>query len=95
MKNQAVYRHKKTRKFLDQVRDIMRLKHYAYVIERSYTRWIKRFILFHDKKHPGEMGKPEVEAFLTWLEVERNVAKSAQKRDTPSSHGSILIGQGH
>ena len=95
MKNQEVYRHKKPRKLLDQVRDIMRLKHYAYRTESTYTGWIKRFILFHDKKHPGEMGEPEVEAFLTWLAVERNVAKSAQKRDTTASHGSILIGQGH
>ena len=41
------------------------------------------------------MGEPEVEAFLTWLAVDRNVATSRQKRDTPASHGSILIGQGH
>ena len=95
MKNQEVYKPKKPRKLLDQVRDIMRLKHYAYRTESTYTGWIKRFILFHDKKHPGEMGEPEVEAFLTWLAVERNVAKSAQKRDTTASHGSILIGQGH
>ena len=73
----------------------MRLKHYAYSTERTYTGWIKRFIFFHDKKHPGEMGEPEIEAFLTWLAVDRNVEKSAQKRDTPASHGSILIGQGH
>ncbi|MCG2777619.1 MAG: integron integrase [Desulfobacterales bacterium] len=80
MKNQVVYRHKKPRKVLDQVRDIMRLKHYAYRTERTYTGWIKRFILFHDKKHPGEMGEPEVEAFLTWLAVERKVAKSTQNQ---------------
>jgi hypothetical protein len=73
----------------------MRLKHYAYRIERTYTGWIKRFILFHDKKHPGEMGELEVEVFLTWLAVERNVAKSTQKRNTPALHGSILIGHGH
>jgi hypothetical protein len=50
MKNQEVYRHKKPRKLLDQVCDIMRLKHYAYRTERTYTGWIKRFILFHYKK---------------------------------------------
>ena len=80
MKNQAVYRHKKPRKLLDQVRDIMRLKHYAYRTESTYTGWIKRFILFHDKKHPGEMGEPEVEAFLTWLAVDRKVSKSTQNQ---------------
>ena len=80
MKNQEVYRHKKPRKLLDQVRDIMRLKHYAYRTERTYTGWIKRFILFHDKKHPGEMGEPEVEAFLTWLAVEKKVVKSTQNQ---------------
>ena len=95
MKNQVVYRHKKPRKLLDQVRDIMRLKHYAYRTERTYTGWIKRFNLFHDKKNPAEVGEPEVEAFLTWLAVERKVSKFSQKRDVPESHGSILIGQGH
>ena len=65
MKNQEIYKHKKPRKLLDQVRDIMRLKHYAYRTELTYTGWIKRFIFFHDKKHPGEMGELEVEAFLT------------------------------
>jgi hypothetical protein len=95
MKNQEVYRHKKPRKLPDQVRDMMRLKHYAYRTERAYTGLIKRFILFHDKKHPGEMGEREVEAFLTWLAVDGEVSKSTQKHDTPASHGSILIGQGH
>ncbi|NQT56935.1 MAG: integron integrase [Desulfobacteraceae bacterium] len=80
MKNQEIYKHKKPRKLLDQVRDIMRLKHYAYRTERTYTGWIKRFILFHDKKHPGEMGEPEVEAFLTWLAVDRKVSKSTQNQ---------------
>jgi hypothetical protein len=86
MENQEVYRHKKPRKLQDQVRDMMCLKHYAYRTEGNYTAWIKRFILFHNKKHPGEMGEPEVEAFLTWLSVDRKVAKSTQKRDAPASH---------
>jgi len=71
---------KKPRKLLDQVRDVMRLKHYALSTERTYTSWIKRFILFHGKKHPKEMGEPEVEAFLTWLAVERTVSKSTQNQ---------------
>ena len=59
MKNQEIIKHKKPRKLLDQVRDVMRLKHYAYRTERTYTGWIKRFVLFHDKKHPKEMGENE------------------------------------
>jgi hypothetical protein len=78
MKEQEVYNHKKPRKLLDQVRDVMRLKHYAFRTELTYISWIKRFILFHGKRHPEDMGEPEVEAFLTWLAVERNVAKSKE-----------------
>jgi len=80
MKKQDIYNHKKTRKFLDQVRDVMRLKHYAFRTELTYISWIKRFILFHGKRHPKDMGEPEVEAFLTWLAVERNAAKSTQNQ---------------
>lgn len=50
-------------KLLDQVRDRVRRLGYAKRTELSYVHWIKRFILFHDKRHPKEMGKPEVEAF--------------------------------
>ena len=78
MKQQGIYSHTKPRKLLDQVGDIMRLKHYSIRTERSYASWIKRFTLFHDKRHPKDMGEPEVEAFLSWLAVDRNVAKSTQ-----------------
>ena len=44
---------------MDQVSDIMRLKHYAFRTEQTYVSWIKRFIFFHDKKHPREMGEAE------------------------------------
>ncbi len=80
MKKQEFYSHKKPRKLLDQVRDIMRLKHYAFRTECTYISWIKRFILFHDKKHPKEMEESEAEAFLTWLAVEKNVSKSTQNQ---------------
>jgi hypothetical protein len=56
-------------KLLDQVRDIIRLKPYSIRTERAYIDWIKRFILFHHKRHPNDMGAPEVEAFLTDLAV--------------------------
>ena len=80
METSPRYNQKKPRKLLDQVRDIMRLKHYAFSTERTYTSWIKRFIFFHDKKHPKDMGEPEVEAFLTWLAVEKTVSKSTQNQ---------------
>ena len=63
-----------------QVRDVMRLKHYAFRTEQTYIGWIKRFIFFHDKKHPKDMGESEVEAFLTCLAVEKAVSKSTQNQ---------------
>lgn len=57
-------------KLLDQVRRALRLKHYSYETEKAYVYWVKRFILFHQKRHPQEMGKAEIEAFLSHLAVE-------------------------
>ena len=57
------------RKLLDQVRDQIRLKHYSYRTEQTYVYWIRRYILFHQKRHPAEMGSAELEAFLTHLAV--------------------------
>ncbi|MCA9949636.1 MAG: integron integrase [Anaerolineales bacterium] len=68
------------RKLLDQVRDAVRLKNYSYRTEKAYTQWIRRFILFHQKRHPEEMGRDEVEAFLTHLAVTDNVAASTQNQ---------------
>ena len=56
-------------KLLDQVRDRLRVKHYSLLTEKQYLNWIRRFILFHGKRHPKEMGATEVEAFLTHLAV--------------------------
>lgn len=67
-------------KLLDEVRNTLRVHHYAMKTEKSYVQWIKRFILFHGKKHPTDMGKLEVEAFLTWLAVDRQVAPSTQNQ---------------
>ncbi|MBX3059932.1 MAG: integron integrase [Anaerolineae bacterium] len=67
-------------KLLDQVRQALRLKHYSYETEKSYVHWAKRFILYHDKRHPAEMGKEEVEAFLAYLAVEQHVAASTQNQ---------------
>lgn len=65
-------------KLLDQVRDRIRRKGYSIRTEKSYAHWIKRFVLFHGKRHPREMGAAEVEAFLTHLAVEGNVAAATQ-----------------
>jgi integron integrase len=65
-------------RLLDQLRDRLRLRHYSLRTEQAYVHWVKRYILFHGKRHPAEMGKAEVEAFLTHLAVERHVAASTQ-----------------
>ena len=68
------------KKLLDQVRDTIRRKNYAYRTEQAYSSWIRRFILFHEKCHPQEMGAVEIEAFLTHLAVEREVSPSTQNQ---------------
>ena len=67
-------------KLLDQVRDRIRVKHYSIRTETQYVQWIRRFILFHGKRHPRDMGAKEMEAFLTHLAVERNVSASTQNQ---------------
>jgi len=54
-----------SKKLLDQVRDVIRLKHYSIRTEQAYAEWIRRYILFHGKRHPAEMAEVEVTAFLT------------------------------
>lgn len=68
------------KKRLDQVRDGIRLKRYSRSTEKTYVHWIKRFILFHNKRHPLEMGECEIEAFLTDLAVHGKVAASTQNQ---------------
>ena len=58
------------KKLLDQLREVIRLKHYAYRTEETYVQWVRRYILFHDKRHPNEMGRVEIESFLTHLAVQ-------------------------
>ena len=71
---------KPPKKLLEQVRDVIRLKHYSYKTEKSYVNWIKRYILFHNKRHPKEMNGKEIEDFLTHLAVKENVAASTQNQ---------------
>ncbi|MBK6741474.1 MAG: phage integrase N-terminal SAM-like domain-containing protein [Hydrogenophilales bacterium] len=75
-------------KLLDRVRDRIRRLGYSRRTELSYVTWIKRFNAFHGKRHPEAMGKPEVEAFLTYLVSARNVAASTQNL----ALSSILFG---
>ena len=70
----------KPKKLLDQVRDAVRLKHYAYRTEQSYVDWVRRYILFHNKSHPKDMGENEVREFLTYLASERKVSASTQNQ---------------
>jgi len=67
-------------KLLDQVRDAIRRRHYSYRTEETYIHWIKRFIYFHQKRHPNDMGEAEVTAFLNHLARERKVASSTQNQ---------------
>ncbi|WP_222909388.1 integron integrase [Pseudomonas sp. DNDY-54] len=67
-------------RLLDQVRDQIRLKHYSIRTERVYCEWIKRYVRFHNYRHPMEMGAPDVEAFLSDLAVRRDVSASTQNQ---------------
>lgn len=68
------------KKLLDRVREKIRLKHYSRRTEDAYVAWSRQYILFHHKRHPGEMGVPEIEAFLTHLALDRNVAANTQNQ---------------
>jgi integron integrase len=67
-------------KLLDRVRDAIRARHYSIRTEEAYVGWVRRFILFHHKRHPAEMGEPEINQFLTHLAVAENVAASTQNQ---------------
>ncbi len=71
---------KQKRKLLDMVRDKIRFKHYSYSTEKTYIHWIKHYIFFHNKKHPVEMGKEEIEAFLTFLATKKRVSPTTQNQ---------------
>jgi site-specific recombinase XerD len=67
-------------RLLDQVRDCLRRRHYSLRTEKSYVAWIRRYILFHGKRHPREMGPEEVSAFLSHLARHGHVAASTQNQ---------------
>jgi integron integrase len=67
-------------RLLDRVREAIRARQYSRRTEKAYVRWIKRYIFFHGKRHPAEMGAPEATAFLTSLAVDQNVSASTQNQ---------------
>ena len=67
-------------RLFDVVRERLRVKHYSLRTERSYLQWIRRFILFHGKRHPRDLGPREIEAFLSHLATNRDVAASTQNQ---------------
>ena len=67
-------------KLLDRVRHKIRLKHYSIRTEKAYISWIKRYIYFHNKRHPEDMGRTEIEAFLTDLAVNGKISASTQNQ---------------
>ena len=68
------------RKLLDRVRDAIRTRHMSPRTEEAYVHWIRRYIFFHRKRHPAEMGPEEITQFLTALAVERQVSASTQNQ---------------
>jgi len=67
-------------KLLERMREALRVHHYAYRTEQSYLDWARRYILFHGKRHPADLGAGEIGAFLTHLAAERHVSASTQNQ---------------
>lgn len=67
-------------KFMEEVRRILRLHRYSFQTEKTYSQWIRRFIIFHGKRHPRDMGAPELEAFLSYLASSEKVSASTQNQ---------------
>ena len=81
MENKNKFRPDPRLKLLEQVRQVMRYHHYAYRTEKTYCDWIVRYVKFHGaKKHPKDMGKNEVETFLSHLATHENVSASTQRQ---------------
>ena len=81
----------KKKKLLDLVRDKIRFKHYSYSTERTYIHWIKQYIFFHNKKHPIEMGKVEIENFLTFLATTKKVSPTTQNKGTAFCKAKMFL----
>lgn len=73
-------------RLLDQVREVIRKKHYSIRTEQAYVQWIRRFILFHDKRHPKDMGEKEISQYISHLATHLKVAAS-----TPNQALNALV----
>ena len=69
-----------TPRLMEQVRAEIRARHYSRRTEDAYVHWIRRFIVFQGRRHPRDLGSPEISAFVTWLAMERRVAASTQNQ---------------
>jgi integron integrase len=67
-------------RLMEQVRAEIRARHYSRRTEDAYVHWIRRFIVFHGRRHPRDLGAPEISAFVTWLAVEQHMAASTQNQ---------------
>jgi hypothetical protein len=81
------------KKLLEQARDTLRIKHYSCRTEESYLAWMRRYVLFHNKRHPKDMGSIEIEAFLSHLAVTETVAASTQNQALCALHYGLHFGQ--
>ncbi len=68
------------KRLLDQVRDKIRGRHGSRRTEKAYAGWVKRFILYHNKRHPRDMREPQIEAFLNHLVLDKQVAASTKNQ---------------
>lgn len=76
----ALHRSEEPKRLQQLVVEAIRIRHYSRRTEQAYWHWVKAFVLWSGKRHPIEMGAPEISAFLTWLATERNVAASTQRQ---------------
>ena len=67
-------------KLLDQVRDVIRKKHYSIRTEQAYVNWMRQYILFHKKRHPKDMGEKEISKYISHLTTDQKVAASTQNQ---------------
>ena len=67
-------------RLMDQVRKVLRYHHYSFSTEKSSVAWILKYIRFHNRRHPQDMGRAEIEKFLSHLVIDRNVSASTQNQ---------------
>ncbi len=77
-------------RLLARMREALRSRHYSRRTEQTYCNWVKRFIFYHNLRHPAEMGEPEINAFLTHLAVKQKV-RAIHERDLTDGWGRVLL----